>query len=207
MFDPIEEIARAVAGIERLDQERDARFRRRFGRAGEIADEDSLRRRTLFRRNTSGEAMDRAAADGDGIIKRALECIVPFTLAPGNGGKTGLAFATGWRIDAELGQAMPRQFRFHGRGRNVIGKQQLDRAKPRRRRGAETLEQRALGEQISEIGGEAGHGVFFRVAGRALNVCYWLSITFCSLVIPGRGHEPRTVTTDIDRHGYRMHRS
>jgi hypothetical protein len=39
----------------------------------------------------------------------------------------------------------------------VIGKLQLDRAKAGRGRGGEPLDQRPLGEQVGQIGGEAGH--------------------------------------------------
>src|SRR5260370_39874853 len=41
--------------------------------------------------------------------------------------------------------------------RSIIGKLQLDRPKARRGRRGKTLDQRALGEEIGQVGGEAGH--------------------------------------------------
>jgi hypothetical protein len=49
------------------------------------------------------------------------------------------------------------EFGLHRRRRLVIGKLQLDCAKAGRGRRREPLDQRPLGEQIGQIGGEAGH--------------------------------------------------
>jgi hypothetical protein len=62
---------------------------------------------------------------------------------------------------------MPRQFGFYRSGRDIVGKLQFDRAESRSGGRAEALDQQALGEQMSEIGGKAGHGRArsIRVAG------------------------------------------
>src|SRR5262249_34565939 len=46
---------------------------------------------------------------------------------------------------------------LHGGRREVVGDLQLDRAKAGRGRRREPLDQRALGEEISQIGGKAWH--------------------------------------------------
>ena len=54
-------------------------------------------------------------------------------------------------------EAVPLDLGPHRRRRVVVGELQLDRLEARRGRGAEALDQRPLGEQISEVGGETGH--------------------------------------------------
>src|SRR5712691_4257382 len=65
-----EEIVRAVARVDRLDQQRDVRRRGPLGRLREIADEGPLRRRALLGLNLAGEAMDLAAADQGDVVER-----------------------------------------------------------------------------------------------------------------------------------------
>src|SRR5262249_60580620 len=60
-------------------------------------------------------------------------------------------------VYAEPVQAGSVELGFHGGRRVVVGELQLDRPKTGRGRSRETLDQRALGEKISEIGGEARH--------------------------------------------------
>jgi hypothetical protein len=50
---------------------------------------------------------------------------------------------------------VPVELGFDRGGRVVIGKLQFDRLEARRRRRAKALEQRPLGEEISEVGGKA----------------------------------------------------
>ena len=68
VLDAAEEIARPIARIDRLDEQRDIRLGRIGRRALEIFDENGLRRRALFRRHHAGHAMDGAAADRHDII-------------------------------------------------------------------------------------------------------------------------------------------
>ena len=121
----------------------------------DIGDEDRFRRRPLVDRHDAGHAMDRGAADRRDVIERAGEGRVEIALAAGQRGKP--EFRALRRVDAELRQAMPLSSAFTADGGDVIGKLQLDGRKARRRRGAETLDQRAVGEQMAEIGGKARH--------------------------------------------------
>ena len=157
VLDAAQEIIRPVALIDRLDQERDVGLGGVGRGALEVFDENGFRRRALLRRHGAGHAMDGAAADRHHIIERALERRVPIALAPRQRGET--EFRALRRVDAELGEAMALELGRHRRRRDVIRKLQLDRGKPRGGSGAETLDQRALGEQMAEIGGKAGHGV------------------------------------------------
>ena len=161
----MQEITRPIARIDRLDQQRDVRFRRVGRGALEVFDENGFRRRALFRRHGAGHAMDGAAADGDHIIECTLEGCVPIALASRLRGET--KFRALRRVDAELGQVVPLQLGRHRGRRDVIRKLQLDRGKTRGGRGAEALDQRALGEQMAEIGGKAGHGVSWLLAERS----------------------------------------
>ena len=52
---------------------------------------------------------------------------------------------------------MPLELGLHGGGRELVGELQLDRPESGRGGGRKPLHERALGEQIGEIGGEAGH--------------------------------------------------
>ena len=101
--------------------------------------------------------MDRGPADRHHIVERALECGLPVAFAPGHRGKT--EFGAERRVDAKLDQSMPLKLGLHRRRRNVIRKLQLDRREAGGGSGAEALDQRTLGEQITEIGGKAGHGI------------------------------------------------
>ena len=108
--------------------------------------------------------MDGAAADRHHIIERALEGRVPIALAPRQRGET--EFRALRRVDAELRQVVPLQLGRHRGRRDVIRKLQLDRGKTRGGSSAEALDQRALGEQMAEIGGKAGHGVSWLLGER-----------------------------------------
>ena len=55
--------------------------------------------------------------------------------------------------------------RPHRARRLVVGKLQLDGFEPGRGRGGKALHERTLGEQISEIGGEAGHPILAIMKG------------------------------------------
>src|ERR1700685_1865757 len=157
MLDAAQEIARPVARIDRLDQQRDVGLGRVGCGALEIFDENGLRRRPLFRRHGAGHAMNGTAADRRDVFERALKSYVPIALASRQRGKT--EFRALRRVDAELREAMPLELGRHRRRRDIIRKLELDRGKARSGSSAETLDQRALGEQMAEIGGKARHGV------------------------------------------------
>src|SRR6516225_11913177 len=103
--------------------------------------------------------MDLTTADGGDVVERLPEQRGEFALAAGDGGDAELTRhrLTGRGVDAEHGQAVAVELGLHGGRRVIVGKLQLDRPKAGRGRRGETLDQRALGEKISEIGGEARH--------------------------------------------------
>ena len=105
--------------------------------------------------------MDRRAADRHRVIERLLEDLREFALAARHGAEPALAAVRPrLRVDAELGQTAALELGTDRRGRVVVGKLQLDRLEAGRRRRAEALHERALGEQIGKVGGEAGHDLF-----------------------------------------------
>src|SRR5215510_2226180 len=101
--------------------------------------------------------MDGAAADADHVVECLAKREVEVALAARHRRQAELALATERRVDAELGEAVALELRLHVRRRVVVGKLQLDRLEPGRCRRRETLDQRALGEKIREIGGETRH--------------------------------------------------
>jgi hypothetical protein len=103
--------------------------------------------------------VDLAAADRGDVVERLLEQCGKFLLPAGDGGDAELARCRpAWRgVESEHRQAEPVELRLH-RGRGVvIGKLQLDGAEAGRGRRRETLDQRAFGEEISQVGCKARH--------------------------------------------------
>jgi hypothetical protein len=107
--------------------------------------------------------MDGAAADRHDVIQRARKRGIEIAFASGQRGEA--EFRAVGRVDAELGQAMALQLGLHRGRRTIIGKLQFDCAEASRRGGAKPFEQRAIGKQIAEIGGEARHGVSLIIRG------------------------------------------
>ena len=101
--------------------------------------------------------MHRTRANGDGVVERARKRVLPFALAPRQRGKPGLSLAADRRVDAELRQAMARNLRAHRWRAMLIRSEQLHGRKAGGGRSAEALHEGPLGEQPTEIGGEAGH--------------------------------------------------
>src|SRR5262249_55480440 len=101
--------------------------------------------------------MNLATADRHNIIERLLEHRVPVALAPGYRGDAELALATGRGVEPELCEAVTLELGFDGRRRMIIWELQFDRLEARGGGSAETFEQRTFGEEVHEIGGEAGH--------------------------------------------------
>ena len=103
--------------------------------------------------------MDLAAADRNDVVERLLEQRGEFLLATGNGRDAGRSrrHLAERGVEAEHRQVVPIELGLHGRGRLVVGKLQLDRAEAGVGRRREALDQGALGEEISQIGGEARH--------------------------------------------------
>ena len=154
-----EKIVGPVARIDRLDQHGHVLLARRIGRPGEIADKSRLRRWTLLRRHPAGEAVDLAPPDRGDVVERLLEHGGEFLLAAGNRRHAELPRrrSAGRGIDTEHGQAVTFELGLDGGGRVIIGQLQLDRAEAGRGRRCKTFYQRAFGEKIGQVGGEARH--------------------------------------------------
>ena len=159
VLDPIEKIIRPVARIDRLDQQRDIFGRRDIGSTHEVADIDALGCRALLGRNFASQAMHGVSTDRRNIVERAGKQNLPILFAAGHGGQPELAIALAGRgIDPEHGELVARNRGLHRGGRHVIGELQLDRLETSAGRGVDALQQRALGEQVTQIGGKTGHG-------------------------------------------------
>src|SRR5207302_6200645 len=114
--------------------------------------------RPLLGRNQAGEAMHRVAADRDGIVERLAEQRRELLLAAGHRGKPRLARTPERRVEPKHRDTVALDLRLEHARRMVVGHLKFDRAKPGGLGGADALWERALGEEVREIGGEAGHG-------------------------------------------------
>src|SRR5581483_3582540 len=76
---------------------------------------------------------------------------------PANRGEAKFAFAPSPCVDPEHRQLVPVDFGAHGRCRQVVDERPLDRGEAAGRGRAKTCDQRALSEEVTEIGGKAGH--------------------------------------------------
>src|SRR4029079_7419623 len=103
------------------------------------------------------EHVNLPAADRDHIVERVPEQDREFALTARRCGEPRFAGAARRRVDAEHREAMLLQFSLYRRWRVFVGKLQLDRREAGCRRGAKPLQERALVEEITEIGCEAGH--------------------------------------------------
>jgi hypothetical protein len=103
--------------------------------------------------------MDLPAADRHHVVERLAEQRRELGLAAGHAGEPELASldVAGRRVEPEHGQLVLLQLGLHRARRVVVRELQLDRRKARSRGGREAFHERALGEQIGEIGGKAGH--------------------------------------------------
>ena len=81
VLDAVEVVARPVARIDRLDQERDVLLGREVGGSHEIADEDGLAGGALLRRQLAGQHVDLPPADRHHIVERLPEQHGEFSLA------------------------------------------------------------------------------------------------------------------------------
>ena len=114
--------------------------------------------RTLLGRNLACKTMDRAGADGTRVLQGAREQCLPILFASRNGGKAKFALALAWRrVQPEDRELVLFDCGLHRRGRDVVRKLQLDRLEACSGRRVDPFEQRALSEEIAEIGGKTRH--------------------------------------------------
>jgi len=79
-------IVRAIARIDRLDEQSDVPLGGGIGRVSEILDHGLLGRGTLLGWDFAGEAVNLTAADRGDVVKRLLEQRSEFLLVTGNSG-------------------------------------------------------------------------------------------------------------------------
>src|ERR1700730_17449809 len=159
LFDAGEEVIRPIARIDGLDQARDVALARCIRRRHEIADEGPLGGGTLLRRHFPRKAMNLASTGGGDVVDALRKQLGELLLTSRNGPYP--EFSPGQlaraRIDAEHGQAMPIELRFHS-GRCVIIRQlQLHGRKASCRRGRKPLDHPPLGKEIGEVGSKPRH--------------------------------------------------
>src|SRR5262249_23082140 len=99
------------------------------------------------------------------VLERTGEQKLPILFAPRYGGKTKLSVTfSRWGIETKNGEFVLFNPRFYGRGRDVIGKLQLERLEARCCGGIHPLKQRPVGEKIAKIGSEARHGLSLMIS-------------------------------------------
>jgi hypothetical protein len=158
----VEEIARHVARVDRLDHQCHAFFGQAVGGAPEIGDVDGpslapvLGPRPVSRHGVKAPALRRAR-----VRQRPLERLHEFVLAPGERGHAPLALGPVARrqIEQRLGQMTPLEPGGDLVGGEIIGKEELDPGEPAIRGGREPVEKRRLLKHHAEIGGELRHCV------------------------------------------------
>ena len=94
------EIVRAIAPIDRLDQQRDAGACGAFGGAGKIGNEGGLACSLHGRRHDAGHAMDRTSAERDCIVEGLEELCVEILFAARHAGEPQLPIRSQRRVDA-----------------------------------------------------------------------------------------------------------
>ena len=125
--------------------------------ARQIADERGLGRRPLLGRDLAGEAMNLPSADRAHVIERLPEQEHEVGLPPRQRGEAEFVGPAGCRIDAQDREIVPGELGPHRRRSVIIGKLQLDRLEAGRGGRGEAFDERPLGEQVGQIGGEPGH--------------------------------------------------
>ncbi len=157
-----QEVAGEVAGIERLDQHRDAGVRRLFGHGPQIV----YKHRTALRRvgTISGitrQSMNARATDRLRIVERPSRVGGELGLAAGQCAQAGVATGgrTIGRVDLHAFEIVRRQARGNVVRRKFVRHQDLHAGEAMIGRRGEPIEEGMLGEQQREVGGKPGHRV------------------------------------------------
>ena len=108
----------------------------------------------------AGEHMDARAGDRMRVGQRAVEAGEERRLLIGHGGKAAVGRALARRhVDERHDDALGREPRRHLRRGHGIGRLAFDAAKSQRGGGIDTVDERPLGKQHADVGGELGHGL------------------------------------------------
>jgi len=152
----VQEIARNVAGVDRLDGQRAPTFARDGRGAPEIG---HIRREVGTVIDPPRHRVQARTIEDLGIVERALEGGVEFALAPGKGGKAALAarFVARRQVEQHDPHARATRRGGDGLGGMFVGEQELDRAEPVGGGGGESVEERPFLIEEGQIGGEIRH--------------------------------------------------
>src|SRR6266851_4921400 len=157
----VEEIARYVAGVDRLDDHGDAVLLGEIGGVAYILDIDRLALRLrLSRRPQTGHRVDGPTFRRLGIVDGPRDTVAKFLFAAGQRGETALAGGpiSRRRVEQRLSEMVRLQPVGDVAGLEIVGEEELDPTEPRLGRRAEAVEKIDLLEHHAEIGGEFRHG-------------------------------------------------
>ncbi|ABA53116.1 hypothetical protein BURPS1710b_A0443 [Burkholderia pseudomallei 1710b] len=164
----VQEEARHVARVDRLDHDRHVLRARRFGRVREVAQiHVAMPRAILRRRDQARHHVERVVADHARVVERGVDRAPELVLAARQRRDSALARrpVAGRRVEQRLHEAMRVEARLELGGGELVREQVLDRLEAVACRGGEALEERVLVVHHREIGGEARHGVGSRSGG------------------------------------------
>ncbi|MCY1537389.1 hypothetical protein D9M68_728800 [compost metagenome] len=161
----VDEITRHVKRVDGLDQQRQAQLLR-FGRGvAHIAHPGGARLRLAHaRRLQTGHAVPALHADHRCVLGSLSHTGAELVLAAGDAGDAALARGpvAGRQVVQHEFEPVLLQQLGDGLGRKVVGEKELHGLEARFRCGAKSVEERQLVPEHGEVGGEAGHGVFFQ---------------------------------------------
>ncbi len=174
---PVDEEARHVAAVDRLQQQFDPGRLQRFRRDLQVRDERAPRRaRPDVRRQDAGEAVDARTSEGlriaDGAVNAGPELVRPVRMA----GDAALAAVPVPGRQVVQDQREPVGLERLGEDRRFerVGKQELHGREPGPRRCGEAVEERHFGEHQGEVGGKPGHAILPAAPDRVRTPCLWL---------------------------------
>ena len=156
----VERIAGVVSGIEWFHEQGDAGLGRARGRLAQVGDEGGaalLRARVRVRHPP--HRMQPWATGRPAVAEREIQPLPELRLAPRQSSESTLPFFPRRQIEQDRAQiVLPQPLPNGGFRRLPIRELVLDGPEAAAGRGLEAIQERALGEEIAQVGGEAGHG-------------------------------------------------
>ena len=153
--DVVEEEARNIATVDRLDQQADAGLLQSLGGERQVLDEDVLQRGAIHAlRRDAGKAIDLAAAERPGIGDRRVDAAAKLVDAVGQDGDAALAArpVAGRQVEQHLRQpVLLEPCRDHLR-RMIVGPDIFDALEAGARGGVEAVEELMLAKEHRQIG-------------------------------------------------------
>ena len=164
----VQEEARHVARVDRLDQELDASPARRLGGEGEVGDEGLLEDSPIgARRRYAGEAIEPRAAEFLRIVQSARDAIAELRLAAGQDCDSALAGrpVSGRQVEQRLRQAVVGEPPGDIARAVLVGRGKFDALEAGPRRRGEAVQEWQLSEQKAQVSGEIRHAGSGRETG------------------------------------------